>query len=333
MPALLNHWRVLIETAKALGGRATPLQTLPHPVLPPHLPGATLNVWAYLGAHGPDIPYYAGLPFRTTGRHWADLMHYERTGDLPMRLLESAARLADDAARDVLLAYTLGYVTHVAADIAVHPYVNRVVAANEQEPLSPVLRLVGRHTYFELCMDEVTAQSYFGDHSARLRGAPWHRYLPARTTVDTTFTEGFSKIFAEVYGLDEAERQALVRVYVAGMDQLRAFAAGHGSFRLLFGWLRIGRERRLQLVDRQQMNACLHLAVRISVRFCLAALAYYEVLRVGAPATAIEQARAALRADLCDWDLDTGTAPEPAGAGVPGYRHCWRYFGEQSEDQ
>jgi hypothetical protein len=335
LPALLNHWRVLIETSRLLGDRAAPLHAAPHPALPPHLPGVALSVWAYLGANGPDIPYLTGAPFRTTGKRWADLMHYKHTGSFPMRLLEGAAVLDNAATRSALLAYTLGYLTHIATDIAAHPYVNSVAGAYGHQPLARAFWPVGMHTYLELCMDEVTAQSYFGDHSARLWGALWHRYLPGDAQIDRAFIAWFSAAFAEVYTLDAGQQRAMAQAYRVGCHALRAFAGGHRLFRLAFARLRLGREHRLRLVDTKQMDACLHLAIRISVRLCARALDYYEVLRTGALPTAMEHTRAMLRADLRDWNLDTGMAPEATIVGnrvIIRYRHCWNHFSEQLEE-
>jgi hypothetical protein len=73
-----------------------------------------------LGAVSPDYPYLSVGD--SAAKQWADLMHYERTGDL---LLAGVARVRgmQGGARDKLLAWLLGYVAHVGADVTIHPVV------------------------------------------------------------------------------------------------------------------------------------------------------------------------------------------------------------------
>jgi hypothetical protein len=67
----------------------------------------------YSGAVGPDMGYFGG-----GGRRMSDLAHQVRSADLARALLQ--------AARDPLeIAYAWGWVTHLLADVAVHPLINR----------------------------------------------------------------------------------------------------------------------------------------------------------------------------------------------------------------
>lgn len=50
---------------------------------------------------------------------WMDLCHHQRTGDY-------AKWLCSNARGDLQEAYALGYLTHIAGDVAVHPYVNLI---------------------------------------------------------------------------------------------------------------------------------------------------------------------------------------------------------------
>jgi len=335
VPALLNHWRVLIETARRLGDRAAPLQAAPQPTLPAHLPGGNLSVWAYLGAIGPDVPYFTGAPFQRNSGHWADLMHYNRTGRFPIRLVEHATILEDEQARSAALAYALGYMTHIATDIATHPYVNSIAGAPGHQRLPHVFWGLGMHTYLELCMDELTAQTYFNDHSARLGHAPWDRYLPTAAQLDRTFIRWFGNAFAETYELNAEAERVLCRAYLSGFRQFCAFARSSSFYRLVFARLCVGRQRRLRLVDEKQADICLNLAAHISVRFATRALDYYETLRSGADTATQTTARAALRTDLRDWNLDTGMAPTISIVGdrvSVRYYHCWNHFATLLEE-
>lgn len=73
-----------------------------------------------LGAVSPDYPY---LSVRDKGAaKWADLMHYERTGEM----IKVGVRMLRDTNGDAQtkgLAWLLGYSAHVATDVTIHPVV------------------------------------------------------------------------------------------------------------------------------------------------------------------------------------------------------------------
>jgi hypothetical protein len=75
------------------------------------------------------------LEYGPKGKFIADLMHYNKSGLYTIFLLRQVKRqlkavesgLRNDLVN--LLGYCLGHISHVAADITVHPYVNSIVAA------------------------------------------------------------------------------------------------------------------------------------------------------------------------------------------------------------
>lgn len=73
-----------------------------------------------LGAVSPDYPY---LSVGDKGAaKWADLMHYERTGEM----IKAGVKILRDATGDTQtkgLAWLLGYSAHVASDVTIHPVV------------------------------------------------------------------------------------------------------------------------------------------------------------------------------------------------------------------
>ena len=84
-----------------------------------------------LGAVSPDYPYLA-----VTGQaaRWADLMHYERTGDMVKAGVVAVRGLAGPA-REKAFAWLLGYAAHVITDATIHPVVELKVgpyAENKQ---------------------------------------------------------------------------------------------------------------------------------------------------------------------------------------------------------
>ncbi|MDP9262861.1 MAG: zinc dependent phospholipase C family protein [Acidobacteriota bacterium] len=81
------------------------------------------HAYAYGGSLIQDIGYY---PFGN--RHFSDLVHYVRSGDFVVALLDESADLNE-------YAFALGALSHYASDLAGHPTVNTVVGLQ-----SPKLR-------------------------------------------------------------------------------------------------------------------------------------------------------------------------------------------------
>jgi hypothetical protein len=74
------------------------------------------HAYAYGGCLIQDMGYY---PFGN--RHFSDLVHYVRSGDFVVALLDEASDLNE-------YAFALGALSHYASDLAGHPYVNTAVA-------------------------------------------------------------------------------------------------------------------------------------------------------------------------------------------------------------
>ena len=93
---------------------------------------------AYIGSSGPDL-FYVQVPPNTLA-FIADLLHYNRSGPFVIRWLSelrkgiSSIGIDDPATllKKLRLAYCLGHISHIAADIAIHPYVNSFVGAYPQ---------------------------------------------------------------------------------------------------------------------------------------------------------------------------------------------------------
>ena len=144
----------LIIDAAALrrraSGWATPPETTPAgavwdtgplPKINYSFPGSDISALAFLGALSPDIVYYHSDHFRSklTDAHlrkqqlltrpgnehlcWADLLHSNRSGDVLIAFLEQVALVPAPALRSQALAFALGYVSHIAADIALNPWI------------------------------------------------------------------------------------------------------------------------------------------------------------------------------------------------------------------
>lgn len=82
-----------------------------------------------LGCVSPDYPYLALGD--SDQNKWADLMHYEKTGDL-IKALAAECKNLDDSEKERAFAWLCGYVSHVIADITIHPVVELKVGVYEQ---------------------------------------------------------------------------------------------------------------------------------------------------------------------------------------------------------
>jgi hypothetical protein len=92
---------------------------------------AVLDYFSFceLGAVSPDYPYLA-LGDKEAAR-WADAMHYERTGEMIHAGIHVARELDGDA-KQIALAWLLGYTAHVGTDVTIHPVVERKVGPYAQ---------------------------------------------------------------------------------------------------------------------------------------------------------------------------------------------------------
>jgi hypothetical protein len=97
-----------------------------------------------LGSIGPDLPYFNGV-LKTAAsfllsryykpepiEKWGDLLHSKAPHLFPLTMIEIAWRETDpddeewDAIAKKQWAFIIGYLTHMAADQMIHPYVNKI---------------------------------------------------------------------------------------------------------------------------------------------------------------------------------------------------------------
>ncbi|MFK3859603.1 zinc dependent phospholipase C family protein [Pseudoalteromonas rhizosphaerae] len=82
-----------------------------------------------LGCVSPDYPYLA--VGNSEQNKWADLMHYHNTGDVIKEAVKYCKNL-EGSAQEKCFAWLCGYMSHVAADITIHPVVELKVGPYEQ---------------------------------------------------------------------------------------------------------------------------------------------------------------------------------------------------------
>lgn len=358
----------LIVDAAALRRRAhgwsTPPQTTPAgavwdtgplPTVAFRFPGSDISALAFLGALAPDMMYYhrrserARLtdaylhpPQPATGDppHWSDLFHRSHSGDVLILFLEQVALIPSPALRSQALAFALGYVSHIAADIALNPWINALA------PRLSLRRAPGPHASFELLLDEYLASTYFEYPRYSLLHQPWEGYIePAARNLSQAGTQTAQLLqlltsATEVYQLDALQTARLATDFLASLQGLRRWLAGRGSAR----WLALRAARRKVQPESIQtllnglcgnaeaipLDHMLDYATSLSVSLCKRALSYYTALRnTRAEASERNSQRAALVANLRNWDLYTGYATDEANnAETPLALHNWVHFAD-----
>jgi hypothetical protein len=123
MPAGYAH---LMITEQALKGYST------DNTIDPKLRGYALTShFVKLGSVGPDYPYLDF--FQPNQKAWADHMHYDLTGDLIItiakKLLDTIKQGIDKEEFKIPFCWALGYLSHVTADLVVHPVVYNIVGS------------------------------------------------------------------------------------------------------------------------------------------------------------------------------------------------------------
>lgn len=351
-----NDLGSLIIDASALHrrtqGRFIPPQTNPTGAIwdtgpLPHInftfPGSDISAMAYLGALAPDIPSFQRALFKrkisgdrqrqlTTlvqtsaaiPLSWADLLHLNRSGDVLLTFLENIADIPSPALRSQALAFAMGYLSHIATDIALNPCINTLASAYASFKTPGLFTRLGIHFYIELCLDEYVGQTYF-DH--RLYGwfkQPWEQYIePAATncltpgSLSAQVLHLLANAAEATYGLTETQSSDFQDSYFAGLKHLKNYLSGNGTFRLL-ALSTLTRNRTTDpippIIARHthepgtvNFEQAMAYAVHLSEHLCRSAISYYAALR-HREATANERntRRAALCDDLRNWNLNTG---------------------------
>lgn len=328
--------------------------TGPLPEIDFRFPGSDISAMAFLGALAPDIFYYhrrsfprrllAGSPSKIEPGskrplQWSDLFHTSHSGDLPIMFLEQVALVPSPALRSQALAFALGYLSHIASDLALNPWIDKL--APRLFPHRASARFL-----LELRMDESLATTYFDHPRYSLFHQPWDAYIePAARSLSRTDAPAAQilRLFAsaaEIYRLGEEQTEALPHDFLQALQGLRNFLAGRGQARWLVRIAGPKKESRNlmstfleglpgseEIVPLEQV---LSYAERLSEHLCRRAISYYTALRnPNAEASERSSRRATLRSDLRNWNLFTGYAtPETADEQTSTALHNWSYFAD-----
>lgn len=164
MPAVLAHWVVAREVAKRFiysikGGYSFFQGSIGDQYKEDKK--VKISKYLYLGASGPDIPYFydadlGGKIKGTVGKsEYADIFHYNKQAEFILQLVIVAKNTKDRARQQRTMSYALGHTTHLAADSVVHPYVNCYAGAYHSQSFKDI------HQISEVHQDSWLAQKYF----------------------------------------------------------------------------------------------------------------------------------------------------------------------------
>ncbi len=340
--------------------------TGPLPQIDYRFPGSDISAMAFLGALAPDINSYRKGHFqarmsgaarrrRTALRpppngsiDWAMLLHTNRSGDFLLAFLEHIADIPAPALRSQALAFTMGYLSHIATDIALNPWINTLAGAYAANDIAGLFAPLDAYAYVELCLDEYIATTYFDHPLHTWFNQPWVGYieptirnLTATGTLTTPLLDLLTSAAATTYGLTEEQGNLFRRDSQMGLQRLSLYLAGRGTFRW-FTWQARQRQRKndpvIATIAAQQrkpgvvtVEDAMTYAIRLSERLCRHAIRYYASLRnTSASASERNQRRAALQNDLLNWDLNTGYTVDVTFDQQVTVRflHNWIYFAE-----
>jgi hypothetical protein len=345
---------IIVDTSalrRRLSGLTTPPLTTPAgavwhtgplPAIDYSFPGSDISAMAYIGSLAPDIvtfhrdhraSYFRDTPTSNNLMQsqplqprypWSTLLHTNRSGSLPLALLELIAEVPSPAVRSMALAFLLGYLTHIATDIAINPWLNVIAHTFQRRDIAPMLLRPGLHSYVRLCLDVYIAHTYFQRPLYSWFNQPWHLYLePAArdlqhtATLTTRVLDLLTAAIETTYGLSEAESKLFRADFLAGLRHLRSFLAGRDAF----FWLALNTGTYQHLLDpiattvtmaqsspeATTLPQLLAYTLQLSERLCRSAISYYASLRnTNASAEERSQRRVALCNTLHDWDLNTG---------------------------
>jgi len=307
-------------------------------------PGSDISAMAYLGALAPDISYFQRGDFKKkildyrrqnrfnpppsigNGVPWADLLHFNRSGDVLLAFLEHTAHIPSPALRSQALAFAMGYLSHIATDIALNPCINALAGAYHSNDLPGMFVPLDMHFYVELCLDEYIAYTYFDRPLYNWIHQPWDQYIEPvalacadPSSLSAQVLDLLTDAAEVIYGLTEEQSKNFRQDYQVGLQRLRSYLAGSGVFRFLTFNVLARRRRGDPIIARiaedlhdpatLNFEQAITYAIHLSEHLCRRAIAYYAALR-NTTATASERSRRrfALCEDLRNWNLDTGYA-------------------------
>lgn len=197
------------------------------------LPDGTLkDILAYgadsfqVGAVGPDLPYASILDndaFISNESHLADLFHYEKTNQIPIRSLIKLKSLygqVNDTIHYHMFSFFLGYISHVLADGIIHPFVRDMVGEyNENQTEHRSLEMQLDVLFLEYLTKDsgFTSELNFTNLHDELEN--FQENIGAQKTIQL-----FSELINEIYNEQYSTRKIFGWIY--GLQRMFGIAEG-----------------------------------------------------------------------------------------------------------
>jgi len=252
-----------------------------------------------LGSLGPDLPYYAirgrsphDLPEEEVADPpewtWGDLLHAKKPNSLPLEMIEAIWRGSEGDWRDrdkMTLAFACGYLTHIAADQVVHPYVNGI--AGDYNASYENKRT---HREVEVYQDVVLYATVVGGDlmKARPRPSAWcdlkqRRGKETKGWFPSTLRAAFNKAYEDAPADRDIERWVKHLLYFLGLPKvLRMYPRAAGDYNrhgdnspmVQKAFTAIG-----DIDDIGYMGACFEPAAKLGAMYVMAAAKLYALDR------------------------------------------------------
>ncbi len=273
-----------------------------------------ISQYAYLGSVFPDVPYYGGIEFA------ADLFHYNKAGTFAIKLIDYAKGkgIGSDAANR-LMAFILGFISHIACDVVCHPYINTIAGAYFNQTITYIDKLklpyfahlikkkgANMHMMTECHQDSWLAKEYFGLKDLSSEGAfrSWSGFIDKLSL--GVFRPGRKDDVEDLFG-DVCS--CFENVYGKKLDEDKVWTGGNRFFEMLdrsydtaiFPFPTESSESLVNYKHRDH-NYCDYLkrGFTLSKALCKLAIDYYKAPKPGT------KEKKELQKYLKDWNLDNG---------------------------
>jgi hypothetical protein len=308
MPGPLVHWRV--ASAMARIWRETNRPGMAYittgvasdqvgNVRMNHLRQMQASRYFFFGSSIPDVPYFN---LETTGHSViADLFHYNRTGEFVLQFLNLARQANNQVVRSRMVAYVLGHISHIVADIIIHPFIN-LFSGDYHHQVTPDF-----HRRIEVEMDSWVARDYFRRWDIAT-GPTWNEFLPDTGEVANRLLESIRIIFGTTYR-HFMQQDYIVGAYGRFHDTIISWGYDTGAHRGSGFWSGLGQMITnvhdtpvMEMVNHPGVNITLtelmDQSANISLDLCADAIQFLE--------GNIQEDQ--FRSKLHSYDLDTGFA-------------------------
>jgi hypothetical protein len=192
-----------------------------------------------LGSLGPDLPYYHGVlntavsflvsrSFRPEPiEKWSGQMHSKEPHLFPLKMIEIAWRESDldDGEWDEIAkkqwAFIIGFLTHMAADQTIHPYIDKIAGQYYRNKLSRK-----KHTECEIYQDAVLFNNRYKRSILGENFETWVNTGAKSGKTEPYFRVFLQKSFIETHAIYPSEKE--IENWVRGLLFVYKFAKRFG---------------------------------------------------------------------------------------------------------